>query len=130
MQRRLCILALIFMPAFCFASWQIAGDAVRTPGQEPTKLAQAIPKNYQTNHYYDLIAQKGLLIYTIRDYAHQHYWKLNWMVPTNIMNNVTTKFAGPDFQHVLNQLVGLNLGRRVFRVLFHLEKQTQQRQSL
>ncbi|OGT29997.1 MAG: hypothetical protein A3E87_09690 [Gammaproteobacteria bacterium RIFCSPHIGHO2_12_FULL_35_23] len=107
MQQRIFVIILLLslIPTFCLASWQIAGDPVRTPGAQPLQMANGVAQTYQVNKRYTLTAKKGLLIYTVRNYAHSHNWKLIWMVPTNIMNNVNATFTGPDFQHVLNLLL-------------------------
>ena len=107
MQRGWYTAAAIFAltPSFCFASWQVAGDPVRTPGQQPLAVKQAVPKNYQTNHYYDLVTQKGLLYDVVRGYATKHYWRLSWRVPRDIAINLVTTFSGPNFQEVLNKLL-------------------------
>jgi len=103
--RSLALLLFMLIPAMSFATWQIAGEPLRTSGNQPNKMVPGIPTYYQTNSHYTLVTQPGYLITNVRNYAMSHGWRMRWMAKRDYRINVVAKISGPSFSVVLNRLL-------------------------
>lgn len=99
------LLLLICLPTVGFATWQLGGEPIRTPGALPNKIVPGIPGQYQTDPQYNLVTHKGLLYDTVKQYCSTHGWKLTWMAKRDYPLNFNTTLTGPNFPEVLNQLL-------------------------
>lgn len=102
------LLILWALPATSWATWQVAGQKQYTTdqnGQRQVKIIPDLPLKYQINPNYTLTTQKGLLIKTVRDYAHKHNLQVLWLARRNFALNLKTQFKGPTKQLVLQRLL-------------------------
>lgn len=96
----------LFLFSSCYATWQIAGAPIRTPGNQPNKIIDNTPPNYIANPSYNLETHPGSLHNTIVEYASQHNWQVVWKAKhKNYSINVRSIIGGTSVQQVLNRLL-------------------------
>lgn len=105
LRKYLFVAILAILPSFAFATWQLAGEPIRTPGAKPLDFVNNIPAYFQTNPYYTLYPKRGPLFSTVYTYATDRYWKLRWLAKRNYHINNEVPFAGSSFKTVLDRLL-------------------------